>query len=412
MRRMNNLITLFTAMFAFFFGTFLTTLLTSVEQRCPAGKSGLIELHHRSYPELFLIILILSAPQYRSRRDTIRETWLSLGQPNLELVYYPEDLIYLPIYNRQGHLVMETPNDQANRWRLFHDWMKENNVEESPPLIETDSKKKSIKPSNRQRRHIKIKHYFAIGTLLLKRELLQELNTEQNKHGDLLLLPKLIDSYENLTEKLLYSLNALHYLIDFSYLLKTDDDTYVKLDYLLNELFSYDRKLLRRTKLFNNQPLPALYWGYFNGRATIKTRGHWKEVNYRLGQNYIPYALGGGYVLAKELCQFISNHSHYLSTYVSEDVSLGTWLSPFRNVYRRHDPRFDTGYMPRKCRSQHIVLHKRTEAMMRDIFYKGKLCTFELSGSQETHLRRPPEYYYDWTQPADKCCDNLVSITV
>ncbi|XP_013103513.1 beta-1,3-galactosyltransferase 6 [Stomoxys calcitrans] len=385
MRRMNNLLTLFTSMSAFFFGCFITTLLTSVD-KCPTQKSGVHKLE--PHPELFLMVLILSAPRYEEKRNALRNTWLKLGKP-LALPYYPEEFVYLPFYGPMGHLQMEGPAEQANRLRIFMDWL------ESVEHTKTEPPK----------RNIKVKHFFAIGTQGLDPSLRYQLEKEQKQHLDLLLLPRVTDTYANLTEKLIHSLDALTHHYDFSYLLKVDDDSYVKLDYLLNELVSYDRKLLRRSKEFRDNPLPALYWGYFNGRSNIKTKGQWSEPNYYLSMRYNTYALGGGYVLGRKLCEYVANNSHHLSTYVSEDISVGTWLAPFRHVYRHHDPRFDTAYMARKCKRYHLVLHKRNETLMRDL-YQGKLCTFEVAN--EKKLQRPMEYYYDWHKTADKCCDSLV----
>lgn len=230
--------------------------------------------------------------------------------------------------------------------------------------------------------------------------ILDNLQREQGKHNDILLLPNHYDTYYNLTEKILQAFNVLTQAFKFSYLIKVDDDTYVKLDTLINELMSYDNKLLRKKEEYGINPLPQLYWGYFNGRATIKHHGQWKEYNYYLSKNYLPYALGGGYVLSRKLCEYISNSSQILSQYASEDVSVGTWLAPLRNVYRWHDPRFDTAFLPRKCKSYHLVLHKRSIEMMSQIF-DDNLC----SGTAYSSVL---EYYYDWTKTADKCCDSLV----
>ncbi|KAI8115091.1 hypothetical protein FF38_02346 [Lucilia cuprina] len=385
MRRMNNLLTLFTAMVAFFFGFFITKLLTTVD-KCPTQKSGVHKLE--PHPELFLMVLVLSAPRYEEKRNALRETWLKLGRP-LQLPYYPEEFVYLPYYGARGHLEVEGPAEQANRLRIFIDWLEDQNHRKAINAV----------------RNIKVKHFFAIGTQGLDAALRSQLEKEQKKHLDLLLLPRLTDTYANLTEKLLHSLDALTHHYDFSYLLKVDDDTYVKLDLLLNELVSYDRKLIRKSHEYRGHPLPNLYWGYFNGRANIKTKGQWSEPNYYLSYRYNTYALGGGYIISRKLCEYVANNSHTLSTYVSEDVSMGTWLAPFRNVYRRHDPRFDTAYMARKCKKYHLVLHKRNETLMRDL-YNNKLCSFEVANEQQ--LQRPPEYYYDWHKTADKCCDNLV----
>ncbi|EDW77760.1 uncharacterized protein Dwil_GK24661 [Drosophila willistoni] len=384
MRRQNNLVTLFTAITAFFFGSFITKILNSVD-KCPANRSGSkLEPH----PDIFLVVLILSAPSNVEHRDAMRETWLRLGQP-LQLPYYPEEQVYMPAYDqRGGHLQMEMVTQQATRLREFINWQ-EKLLQHPPPVTQ---------------RKIIVKHLFAIGTQQMPSNLRDQIQSEQKQHKDLLLLPHLHESYRNLTGKLLQAIEGVIQQYDFSYLIKVDDDTYVKLDHLLNELVSYDRKLLRKTMDYGSEPLPQLYWGYFNGRANIKTKGQWKEPNYVLGKNYITYALGGGYVLSRKLCEHVVNNSHLLSHYTSEDVSMGTWLAPLRNVYRWHDPRFDTAYMARKCQSYHLVLHKRTPQMMRDL-YGGNLCAPEKNVMGANRLL---EYYYDWTRTSDKCCDSLV----
>nr|CAJ84714.1 beta-1,3-galactosyltransferase 6 [Drosophila pseudoobscura] len=380
MRRLNNLVTLFTAITAFFFGSFITKILSSVD-KCPSHRSGVPKLE--PHPDLFLIVLVLSGPRNVEQRNGIRETWLRLVQP-LQQPYYPEDHIYLPTYGPNGHLQMELVAQQAVRLRKFISWQES----------------LSSKGSQRTQRKIKVKHLFAIGTEQIPSGLKSELISEQVQHKDLLLLPRLADTYGNLTEKLLQALDAVTHHFNFSYLLKVDDDTYVKLDHLLNELISYDRKMLRKTPEYGQEPLPQLYWGYFNGRAVVKRKGPWKETNYYLSKSYLPYALGGGYVLSRKLCEHVVNNSQLLSTYVSEDVSVGTWLSPLRHVYRWHDPRFDTAYMARKCQTYHLLLHKRTEEMMRAI-YHGQHC----SGIGPSTLLA---YYYDWTRTSDKCCDSIV----
>ncbi|XP_030377033.1 beta-1,3-galactosyltransferase 6 [Scaptodrosophila lebanonensis] len=383
MRRMSNLITLFTAITAFFFGCFITKILTIVD-KCPAHKSGVAKLE--PHPNLFLMVLIMSAPRNVEQRNAMRETWLKLGQP-LQQPYFPEENIYLPAYGARGHLQMETVTSQANRLRLYMDWAAKLPYMDAP----------------KTKRTIQVKHFFAIGMQHISSVVRAELAREQSQHNDLLLLPRLHDAYTNLTEKLLQSIDALTHHYEFSYLIKVDDDSYVKLDNLLNVLISYDRKLLRKSSEYRHEQLPQLYWGYFNGRATIKSKGQWSEPNYYLSKHFITYALGGGYVISRKLCEFVANNSQHLSTYVSEDVSMGTWLAPLRHVYRWHDPRFDTTYVPRACRSHHLVLHKRNEVRMRDL-YMGKLCSPEQSSARSL----PAEYYYDWSKPVDKCCDSLV----
>ena len=55
---------------------------------------------------------------------------------------------------------------------------------------------------------------------------------------------------------------------------------------------------------------------------------------------YVPYALGGGYVLGRELVSFIAENARMLELYNSEDAAMGAWLGGFK-VTRKHDTRWD-----------------------------------------------------------------------
>lgn len=159
-----------------------------------------------------------------------------------------------------------------------------------------------------------VKAYFAIGTTGLTTEELGTLTYENSKHGDLLLLPELYDSYYNLTEKVVQSITWLDSRVDFKYLFKADDDTFARMDVLISELR-------------HKQP-KRLYWGFFDGRARVKTRGQWAETNFKLCDHYLPHARGGGYILSADLVHFIASNADLLQKFNSEDISVGTWLAP------------------------------------------------------------------------------------
>ena len=126
--------------------------------------------------------------------------------------------------------------------------------------------------------------YFILGNSELSDETLDMINDEKAKHKDILALP-MIDSYQTLTSKLLASFVQLSRNVKFEYLLKVDDDSYVQLPMILEEL---------KNSNFDK----SLYWGFFDGRAPVFSKGKWAEKDYRLCDKYIPYALGGGYVLS------------------------------------------------------------------------------------------------------------------
>ncbi|KAL7287253.1 hypothetical protein TKK_0018382 [Trichogramma kaykai] len=241
-----------------------------------------------------------------------------------------------------------------------------------------------------------VKAYFAIGLMNLRPEQKLTLESEHKKHGDLLMLPRLYDSYNTITKKVLQSLTYIHQNHEFEFLLKADDDSFALIDQILRELNRWQLKGTKR----------ELYWGYFDGRARVKRSGPWKETDWFLCDLYLPYALGGGYILSYNLVTFIADNADYLKLYNSEDVSMGLWLAPVSNIERRHDTRFDTEYRSRGCSNQYLVTHKQSMDDMRKLHESytryGYMCSHEVSN----YLG----YQYNWTVPPSQCCERRPGI--
>ena len=227
--------------------------------------------------------------------------------------------------------------------------------------------------------------FFAIGTSKLTESEKQTLDYELSNQGDLLLLPELEDSYKTLSEKVLQSLVWIDHNVKFKFLLKSDDDTYARLDVILKEL--------------KEKPTERLYWGFFDGRSKVKRRGKWEEKHWFLSDLYLPYALGGGYVLSGDLVHFVSQNAEYLQLYNSEDISMGTWLAPL-NIHRVHDPRFNTEFKSRGCLNEYIVTHKQSSEDMKNLYKNlkdtGLLC--------QRQFKRRLSYIYNWDVPPSQCC--------
>lgn len=230
-----------------------------------------------------------------------------------------------------------------------------------------------------------VKAYFAIGTSGLDARVSQELQKENAANSDLLLLPNTRDSYQGLTHKLIDSFKWLDDNVDFHYVLKADDDTFVKIDQILLDLKS--------------KPNDRLYWGFFDGRANVKKTGQWAEKNWILCDKYGPHARGGGYVLSCDLVSFITSNSALLQKFNSEDISVGTWLGPL-NIHREHDPKFDTEYRSRGCNNKYIVTHKQSISEMKEkwtnLKTSGVLCT------KESQVKL--SYVYNWKVLPSECC--------
>lgn len=273
-----------------------------------------------------------------------------------------------------------------------------------------------------------VRHYFVVGTEGLDEDLTRRLHQEQTVQGDMLLLSDLTDNYDNLTLKITRSLTYLTLTspTPFQYVMKCDDDSFARLDAIASEL--EERQISIRQNGYKH-PNNCFYWGFFDGRAKVQKRGKWKEEHYKLCDMYLPYALGGGYILSKKCSDFIVRNQAVLKAYRNEDVTIGTWLSTIDHekryftkeiiidsltfiilyysrlfivilLFYRHDVRFDTEFESRGCSNKYIVQHKLTQAEMTErynnLITKGSLCTQE--------VRRKPSYEYQWQLPPSKCC--------
>lgn len=234
----------------------------------------------------------------------------------------------------------------------------------------------------------RVLHFFIIGSRGLTTEVLQEIETERSTYKDIVVLDSVSESYESLTGKVLASLQWLVSNYEFDFVLKCDDDTYVRIPPLLDALAK--------------QPQRLLYWGFFKGGANVFRKGKWKEEDWFLCDTYLPYARGGGYILSSDLVQHLVSSASLLQHYRSEDVSVGLWLSPLK-IHRVHDVRFDTEYKSRGCFNSYLITHKQSANEMREkhshLDRTGKLCP------TETRLRY--SYNYNWTVRSSECCKNF-----
>ena len=186
---------------------------------------------------------------------------------------------------------------------------------------------------------------FVIGTGNLTDYHTQDLIEENSTHHDIILLD-LEDHYEQLSHKVLAGLVWFARNIDFSYLLKCDDDSFALLDKIESDLHQRNHT-------------HGLYWGYFVSNARPFTEGKFAEPEWKFCDHYFPYAFGGGYVLSADVVHRIAHNADALIVYNNEDVSVSAWTISY-DIERRHDVRFDTAEVSRGCRNTFLVTHKQS----------------------------------------------------
>ncbi|XP_045163167.2 beta-1,3-galactosyltransferase 6-like [Mercenaria mercenaria] len=227
---------------------------------------------------------------------------------------------------------------------------------------------------------------FVVGCKNLPEETLKNIKQEEKIHRDLLMLEDIEESYSSLTKKLISTLKWVNNHVKYNFFMKVDEDSFVRVEKILDELLT--------------KPQEKLYWGFFDGRAHVKRSGKWAEKDFVLCDRYLPYALGGGYVISKDLVAYVAKNADLFKQLNNEDVSLGTWLGPL-DVNRIHDVNFDTEYKSRGCYNSYLVTHKKPpeelQELQKNLGTLGRLC------AKENRVRL--SYNYNWKDLPTKCCE-------
>ena len=241
---------------------------------------------------------------------------------------------------------------------------------------------------------LKVTAKFLVGLRSLSRRRIGNLTNEEATFGDMLLLPDLRDSYSNLSTKVLMGLKWAYEGATFDFVVKTDDDSYIRIEKLAAALIKMNCE-------------EHLYWGYFMGHAFPELTGKWAETRWFHCPHYLPYAMGGGYVLSRRTVQAIVRFSSRLKLYSNEDVAVSSWLAPYRLV-RKHDLRFNVESLSHGCNNGYIISHKERVRMLYEKY--TSLLRNKTLCSEEKEIR--PAYVYNWTVSPLQCCERLKGLQV
>ncbi|XP_053155805.1 UDP-GalNAc:beta-1,3-N-acetylgalactosaminyltransferase 2 isoform X4 [Hemicordylus capensis] len=139
------------------------------------------------------------------------------------------------------------------------------------------------------------------------------LKEESNTYDDIVFVD-VVDTYRNVPAKLLNFYRWTIEAASFNVLLKTDDDCYIDLEAVFN-----------RIKL-KNLGRPNTWWGNFRLNWAVDRTGKWQELEYP-SPAYPAFACGSGYVISKDIVEWLASNSERLKIYQGEDVSMGIWMA-------------------------------------------------------------------------------------
>ena len=164
---------------------------------------------------------------------------------------------------------------------------------------------------------------YVMGIKGLNRAHVDQLHRENKTHGDIVLLEDFTEGEMALTNKTVAMIEWATKYVDFAYLMKCDDDTFV---YVNNAIVELKRR-----------PTPdRLYYGImlYNDKPN-HNENKWNDDKWDLARTYTPFARGGCYILSRDLVSLLAKHRNHLKRHLLEDVAVGSWLVPFE--YERRD---------------------------------------------------------------------------
>ncbi|KAM0913453.1 hypothetical protein ACQ4PT_012154 [Festuca glaucescens] len=159
-----------------------------------------------------------------------------------------------------------------------------------------------------------------------------QLKREAEFFGDIVFVP-FLDNYDLVVLKTLAILEYGLDVVSAKYVMKCDDDTFVRLDSVVTEIANVPsgRSFYMGNINFHHRPLRQGKWAV--------TYEEWPE------EEYPAYANGPGYVISSDIAAFVLSafRNKTLRLFKMEDVSMGLWVEQFtrtRHVQYIHNSKF------------------------------------------------------------------------
>ncbi|XP_050219302.1 hydroxyproline O-galactosyltransferase GALT3 [Mercurialis annua] len=174
-----------------------------------------------------------------------------------------------------------------------------------------------------------------------------ELWKEAQAYGDVQLMP-FVDYYSLISLKTIAICIMGTKILPAKYIMKTDDDAFVRIDEVLSSL---------KEKSSN-----ALLYGLI---AYDSTPHRDKDSKWYVSEkewphsSYPPWAHGPGYVISRDIAKFIvrSHQEGNLKLFKLEDVAMGIWIEEFKKSGQEVNYMSDDRFYNAGCESNYILAH-------------------------------------------------------
>ncbi|CAA6653912.1 unnamed protein product [Spirodela intermedia] len=181
-----------------------------------------------------------------------------------------------------------------------------------------------------------------------------ELWKEAQTYGDIQLMP-FVDYYSLITLKTIAICIFGTKIVPAKYIMKTDDDAFVRIDEVISSLRKSRRTgLLYGLISFDSNPHRDQESKWFISEE------EWPD------DSYPPWAHGPGYIISQDIAEFVVNGHQGLSLqmFKLEDVAMGIWIEEFKNaggeVAYVNDDRFNNA----GCEDGYVLAHYQSPRLM------------------------------------------------
>ncbi|GMN45782.1 hypothetical protein TIFTF001_014964 [Ficus carica] len=181
----------------------------------------------------------------------------------------------------------------------------------------------AVRKSWMQHRLIKSSNVVArfFVALNARKEVNAELKKEAEFFGDIVIVPYM-DNYDLVVLKTVAICEHGVRSLSAKYIMKCDDDTFVRVDAVLQEAkkVPQGKSMYVGNINYYHKPLRSGKWAV--------TYEEWPE------EDYPPYANGPGYIMSSDIAHFIVSEfgRHKLRLFKMEDVSMGMWVERFNST--------------------------------------------------------------------------------
>ncbi|KAJ0092507.1 hypothetical protein Patl1_24802 [Pistacia atlantica] len=181
-----------------------------------------------------------------------------------------------------------------------------------------------------------------------------ELWREAQAYGDIQLMP-FVDYYSLISLKTIAICIMGTKILPAKYVMKTDDDAFVRIDEILSTLKEKASDgLLYGLISFESSPHREK-----DGKWYI-SKEEWPHASYP------PWAHGPGYIISRDVAKFIvrGHHERDLKLFKLEDVAMGIWIEQFKNSGQEVHYLSDDRFYNAGCESNYFLAHYQSPRML------------------------------------------------